>query len=217
MIRHFLKTKRICLKGAVSFSPRTGALESAGFTLIETLVAISLLAVAITAPMSLVAKSLATAFYARDQVTAFHLAQEAIEVVRHLRDHNVLLVAQGTPTDLLDGIPVGQRFAIDTLNDQIWTEGSWGSCPSGEAPFLKTDGTFYGHGSTPCDMGEGGWEPSIFRRYAEASAVAFDGSGVPQEIQISVTVSWQPSVFQTPREITISENLYRWVNDSSVI
>ena len=47
-----------------------------GFTLIETLVAISLLMVAIVAPMSLTARSLATAYYARDQITAFHLAQK---------------------------------------------------------------------------------------------------------------------------------------------
>src|SRR3989338_503600 len=72
-----------------------------GFTLIETLVAISLLTVAIVVPMSLVTKSLSTAYYARDQVTAFHLAQEAIEIVRHVRDNNILMNAQGTPTDLL--------------------------------------------------------------------------------------------------------------------
>ena len=49
-----------------------------GFTLIETLVAVSLLTVAIVAPMTLTARSLSAAYYARDQITAFHLAQEAI-------------------------------------------------------------------------------------------------------------------------------------------
>src|SRR3989344_5745503 len=66
------------------------SISSRGFTLIETLVAVTLLSVAITAPMSLTTRSLAAAYYARDQITAFHLAQEAIESVRHARDHNIL-------------------------------------------------------------------------------------------------------------------------------
>lgn len=194
-----------------------GAKVVRGFTLIETLVAVSLLAIAITAPMTLVSKSLATAYYARDQIIAFHLAQEAIETVRHLRDHNVLLIAQGDiSADLLANIPVGQRFIIDTLNDRVWTEDEWGACPPGEAPLLKTDGTFYGHGGFPCDTTEPGWTPTQFRRYAEAEVVALDENEVSQEIRISVTVSWQPSVFRAPREIIISENLYRWVRDGSV-
>lgn len=190
--------------------------KTRAFTLIETLVAVSLLTIAITAPMSLVSKSLSTAYYARDQITAFHLAQEAIEAARHLRDHNVLRIAQGeTSVDLLADIPVGKRFIVDTLNDRIWTEDEWGACPGTDAPILKSDGTFYGHGDSPCDPDESGWTPTPFKRYVQASVVSEDDN-VPQEIRISVTVSWQPNAFQVPREIIISENLYRWVSDGSV-
>src|SRR3989338_949042 len=77
-------------------SPNTFNLkpDSPGFTLIETLVAISLLTIAIIAPMALTAQSLATAYYARDQITAFYMAQEAIEGVRALRDGQILLISQ---------------------------------------------------------------------------------------------------------------------------
>src|SRR3989344_4356012 len=80
---------------------------SRGFTLIETLVAVSFLTVAIVAPMTLTTKSLSTAYYARDQITSFHLAQEAIETVRHVRDGNILSNALGESVDLfnLEDIP----------------------------------------------------------------------------------------------------------------
>src|SRR3989338_11299272 len=41
---------------------------SRGFTLIETMVAIALLTISIVAPMSLTTQSLASAYYARDQI-----------------------------------------------------------------------------------------------------------------------------------------------------
>ncbi|KKW45528.1 MAG: Penicillin-binding protein 2 [Candidatus Kaiserbacteria bacterium GW2011_GWA2_58_9] len=50
-------------------------------------------------------------------------------------------------------------------------------------------------------------------RTVEVGAVRSDG-GVPQEIRISVTVSWRTGAFQT-RSFTIRQNLYRWVNDGS--
>src|SRR4051812_26467647 len=71
---------------------------SAGFTLLETMVAVTLLSVAIVAPMSLTAQSLGSAYYARDEVTAFYLAQEGLEVVRNVRDNNILINSQGGST-----------------------------------------------------------------------------------------------------------------------
>jgi len=174
-----------------------------GFTLIETLVAISLLTIAIVAPMTLISKSLAAAYYARDQITAFHLAQEAIETVRHVRDHNILATAFGTPTDLLENIPIEAPFIVNTLNDYIDEV----ACSSGTCPPVQTDptSTFYGYGT--------GWTDTRFTRTVEAATVREEG-GTPQEIRVSVTVSWQTGSYQS-RSITISENLYRWVDDGS--
>lgn len=63
---------------------------SKGFTLIETLVAISILLLATLGPLSVASKGLTTALFARDQVTAFYLAEEAIEYLKNVRDSNAL-------------------------------------------------------------------------------------------------------------------------------
>jgi prepilin-type N-terminal cleavage/methylation domain-containing protein len=61
-----------------------------GFTLVETLVAISILLIAVVGPISLIGDALHKLYYAKDQMIAINLAQEGIEVVRQVRDSNML-------------------------------------------------------------------------------------------------------------------------------
>ena len=178
---------------------------SKGFTLIETMVAISILAIAIVAPMSLTAQSLATAYYSRDQITAFNLAQEAIEAVRSIRDGNVLNNAFGTPMNLLQGIPdtTGQKFRVDAHTIPV-TTAMCNTDPGGACIALQTDGTLYGYGSSPT------WTPTNFTREVTAN---FVGAGT-DEVRVTVTVKWKTGALPA-RTLTVSENLYRWVNDGS--
>lgn len=171
-----------------------------GFTLIETLVAISLLTIAIVAPMSLTAQSLSSAYYARDQVTAFYLAQEAIEALRSVRDSNILRVSQGTSANLLDNFQDtnGNPFTIDTRTNAMAACG--GTCPP-----LETDGTFYGYGG-----GAQGWTNTNFTRTVTAQFIP----GTTNEVKITVRVDWISGGFQA-RTFQISDNLYRWINDGS--
>ena len=167
------------------------------------MVAITLLTVAIVAPMALTAKSLSSAYYARDQVTAFYLAQEAIESVRAMRDSQVLQIAKstsGSSINLFGPIPLSnQPFTIDTRKSDPSVAIS--TC-SEICPPLQTDGTLYGY--------ETGWTDTYFTRTVKAAFVA----GTQDEIRISVTVSWKTQSFQE-RSFTISSDLYRWVNDGS--
>jgi prepilin-type N-terminal cleavage/methylation domain-containing protein len=59
-----------------------------GFTLIETFIAISILLLAITGPLTLVSNSIADASYAANQITAFYLAQEGLELVINRWEEN---------------------------------------------------------------------------------------------------------------------------------
>ena len=63
-------------------------IKNGGFSLVEMLVATSILIIAIVGPMSLVARGVFFSNYAKDQIAAFYLAQEAIEYLRNVRDNN---------------------------------------------------------------------------------------------------------------------------------
>ncbi len=145
-----------------------------GFTLLETLVAVSIVTIAIVAPMSLASQSLTASYYARDQLIASQLAQEAIEVVRHIRDGNILALNSTDPTrdvfstSVTPSMYVNQgTFVVDTRDDSTWLISGFGDCAvnptpadaANRAPAMRTDavtqpdgthswtsGTFYAYG-----------------------------------------------------------------------
>jgi type II secretory pathway pseudopilin PulG len=63
---------------------------SAGFTLIEALVAITVLLLAIVGPMTIAQNGIQNSIFARDQIVAFYIAQEGVELIRSIRDDNAL-------------------------------------------------------------------------------------------------------------------------------
>jgi len=63
--------------------------KNKGFTLIEALFAVFILTFSITTFMGVVASSLFSARYARDEITANYLLQEAVDYIRNDRDTNV--------------------------------------------------------------------------------------------------------------------------------
>lgn len=73
--------------------------QNNGFTLVEALVAISILMIAIASPMTLAQKGLSTATQSKDQMIAAFLAQDAIEAVKNIRDQIAL---RGTDSDWLN-------------------------------------------------------------------------------------------------------------------
>ena len=184
-----------------------------GFTLIETLVAITLLTVAIVAPMALAAQSLAAAYYARDQITAFFLAQEAIEAVRSVRDAQILEIAQTAGSegvDLFGSVPLNAPFTVDA--GEVAANQAISTCDT-TCPPLQTNGDLYGYYDNPPSNPpppDSGWQNSNFTRTVRAAYV----DGDQDEIRLTVTVAWKTGAFQE-RSFSISENLYRWVNDGS--
>ncbi len=194
-----VKGQKYCAAGAVR-----------GFTLIETLVAVSFLTLAIISPMTLATQSLSSAYYARDQVTAFHLAQEAIESVRAVRDENILAIASGggggLEDGILTGIPIDNAFVVDTRDNRMV------NCAPDPCPALRTDGTFYAYGAvgtTQINQDQPGW---VSTRFTRQVLVQFVPGMEENEIRVAATVRWRTGSFQE-RSFTISENLYRWIDD----
>ncbi|MBI5005115.1 MAG: prepilin-type N-terminal cleavage/methylation domain-containing protein [Candidatus Lloydbacteria bacterium] len=159
-----------------------------GFTLIESLVAIAILITAILGPMSIAANGIASATYARDQATAFFLAQEGLEYVRNVRDTNAL-----ARVDWLTGLTACTSSAcvIDSPGNTI------GTC-SGVCPVVRYDNTTNEYGYDPA------WSATNFTR-----AITITSTVSGKEIIVSSTVTWQRSALAS-RSITINETLFNW-------
>ncbi len=86
-----------------------------GFTLMETLVAISILLIAVVAPMLTIGGALSFIYIARDQMIAVNFAQEGIEVVRQKRDSNMLNAWKNGVGSWKENLSAGE-YIIDATN-----------------------------------------------------------------------------------------------------
>jgi len=167
-----------------------------GFTLVETLVAIGILVVVVAGAFSSAQSGLSSSIMSKNQVTAFYLAQEAIEQVRNIRDSNALAGMSwlsGIASSESDPCYVGNVCRVDVRNHPNLFR-----CPSGEGscPVLKQDSNtgFYGY--------EVSWQDTIFRR--EVRIVPINSN----EISVLVTVDWSKGPIT--RQFRIRENLLNW-------
>lgn len=170
-----------------------------GFTLVEAMVAISILSLAVTGPLVIAQKGIGSAIYARDQVTASYLAQEGVEYVRNVRDTNRIAGLSwltGLSSCLETGL--GQRCTVDARYSSSTTSGAIASCPSGVCPALsiETANSLYGYGSGA------GWKATPFTRI-----VSLDNRASSKEVVVSVTVEWSTSLFAPKRTFTIKDYL----------
>ena len=159
-----------------------------GFTLIESLVAVTILITAILGPMSIAAKGIATAAYARDQAIAFFLAQEGLEYVRNVRDSN-----SHARVLWLSGLSacVPGACIIDSPNNTINT------C-AGVCPAIRYDNSthLYGYDST--------FGATNFTRTINISSTVPD-----EEVVVSSVVTWKSAAF-LERTVVLEETLFHW-------
>lgn len=177
--------------------------KNRGFTVLETLVAIFILVLAITGPMVFAQTGLRSAFLARDQITAFFLAQDAIETIKNIRDNNAL-----NNRDWLDGIYDTCRINPDVntkCNISVETDLSNGRvkiepCPDTGCRSLKNDSS----GRFGYTLSEG--VDSRFTRNIYLQEVS-DG----RELRIVVEVKWTSNVRINESRIIVQENIFNWI------
>ncbi len=171
---------------------------TAGFTLIETLVAVLILATAVAGPLTIASKGLHSALIAKDQTIALFLAQDALEYVRFKRDSNALAGVSPWLTGLDACVSTDGSVAcyLDSLEQHPTVPTACASpstCPV--MNYDQTSGTFqYTNGT-----------PSFFRREVQ---VVTPGSSTT-EAQVIVTVSWSDMGGVT-HSIIVRENIFHW-------
>lgn len=81
-----------------------------GFTLIEALVAISILIIAAIGPLSLLGKAISDGNFAKNQLIASYLGQEAMDLVINKRDYNSALSVYYLGHSTFDGFSACTKF-----------------------------------------------------------------------------------------------------------
>lgn len=159
-----------------------------GFTLVETLVAISILLIAVVGPMSAIGASITQLGVARDQMIAVNLAQEGIETVRQIRDSNMLekWITLDSTTSWDNGLGEACYWSTRTSLTKI--------LDCNPAPVYINNLGFY-------TQGDGTLTPTIFKRMIQIK----DISGA--EKKVTSTVSWTANG-GTTKQVQVSESIF---------
>jgi len=168
--------------------------KNTGFTLVETLIAISIFSVSIIAMMSVLGGGISNTNYAKKKMTASYLAQEGIEYIRNMRDNYVLYPVNGTWNSFKSQLAPcnsGSECGFSTTNPIVISK-----CTSNpNVCKIYLDNGNYNTNSIGNDSG--------FTRKIWATTVSSD------EIKIYSAVSWTQG--SGSFNITFSENLFNWV------
>lgn len=151
-----------------------------GFTLLETIVAVSLILVGLTAVLTLLSQSLFFVPNLQNRLIAAHLAQEGLETVRGLRNNN-WLQSLAWNNGLGDG---DYNVSYDSLSLGGFVD----------TPLLFSSGTgLYNYSSGA---------PTIFKRKISIANLS------AYEIRAVATVSWQSR--GTTYQVSAEEHLFNW-------
>ena len=169
--------------------------QKKGFTLVETLVAITILVISIVGPLYAVHRAIVASYTARDSLAATALAQEGAEFVRSTRDSNYL----SNQSDWLYGLSTcmvtGAQGPSDYGCGPDISSGSLEACGSSGCTPLRLDTSYrYRQG--------GSGTPTRFARRVTISNVS------PTEVEVIVQVTW--STLRIPYTVTVTEHLYNW-------
>ena len=174
------------------------ATNKKGFSLVETLVAVSILSLVIAGTLTAVQKGIQSSLYAKNQIFAFYLAQEGMEFIKNIRDENALHSISGLSNTWLTGMAAvagdpcyfGKTCTIDSnLKTLATCSGGFGTCP-----YLRQDSATGLLGYTA------GWTLTDFKREIQFQQITAD------EVLIIIQMSWANG--GTNRSFTATETLF---------
>ena len=195
--------------------------NKSGLTLLETIVAIALIFAAMVGPVTLIAHALFSTSFSRNDLVAYTLAQEGIELVRAVRDNDILCGSFGSTiswdSNPVDGTVLENFYEMDFTNSVDLICGS--ATINTPAPITRTLSTcntvLNMNGVGKYSYGPG--TPTDFIRCIKicvptnsAPCGMAPDSDIPASDQMEVisTVSWTERNQQ--KSIMLDDRLYNW-------
>lgn len=166
-----------------------------GFTLVETLVAITVVVTAMVGPLFAVQQSLNASRTAREQLIASSLAQEGVEYIRGIRDNNYLYLFEN-PGTISWLYRVDGTGGTDCRAPAVCVVDPTRNTQSTNVTPLYIDSIgLYNQASSGT--------PTGYTRTVQLSAVS------ATEMLVTVTVTWTSKGQQ--RNVTVREYLHNWL------
>lgn len=163
---------------------------NSGFTLLETMVAVAVLAMVIIGPLELATRSIGYAKISQNQIIASYLAQEAIEFITNKRDSNMK-----TPGGkILDGLKptcTSQNCYIDIFSGNI-------TACRGICPYIR-----YGNVAGYDGYNYSSGEETIFIRVIRITELQ-----TSIEARVEVSVNWEDRSGE--KSFTLEKSIFKW-------
>lgn len=184
-----------------------------GYSLVEVLVAITILLIAIVGPMTIASKGLQSARFASEQNAALFMAQEGVEMVVYMRSSQALRRVE----DIFLGVvsPVESWAWVDALSDCETADGCFINFDSSDT-FTDIDACNLSTDNCRLYLNESA--ASLRGRYSHTSS---GGVATPytrqifieeitnDSVKVRAVVSWQPTVFAlTTKTVEVETFLY---------
>lgn len=156
-----------------------------GFTLLETIVSVSILAAIAVGSLTLVSKSMQSVSISQNRLIASYLAQEGIELARNIRDGNWKDNNYPVSVNWDDGMPNCNNCEMDYTMNALADAGD---------PFLKLDSNnFYNYSSGT---------NTIFKRRISVSSVS------SRQKQVTSKIVWKYR--RKDYNLAVKAFLYNW-------
>ncbi len=194
-------------------------LKNRGFTLLETVVALTVILAAVVGPVALITRGLFSFSFSKNKVIGANLAQEGLEIIRLIRENNIACDFLNGPAvrewnrdsdgmlmrRLKVGVDMQSRTAISCGSATMITPRLSISCSDPllfeTDPLVENAGT-YGYKSGT---------PTIFSRCVEITSPPDNPDGdIPasDQMDVAATVTWNEH--GNDRSLKLQERLYNW-------
>jgi prepilin-type N-terminal cleavage/methylation domain-containing protein len=182
------------------------------FTLVETLVAITIILVMLVAPLQAVERAAGAAFAARDELIGTGLAQEGVEYVREIRANNYLVNVQNSNTakSWLEGVD-GTNSTPNCMAPALCT---FDSTPGAQTPIAQCFDGINGHSTTCLTTPLYLNSSSLYSQQSSGVATKFYRTLQVQtisgtEVEVISTVQWNSN--HTPYTTVTTDYLTNWL------
>lgn len=191
----------------------------AGFTLLETVVAVMILSFAILGPFALAAQSLRVSRDARQELVATQLAEEGIEAVHNMRDNasadDITIDQSQWMQNIVSKCPV--NCVIDMTArasgpivpgaNNVWTLSSLIDCSVACDTKMYFNPTTLIYRQSSSALGSP-WQPTVYSRTITITGI--DNVLSPKrQVRVTATVTFR-GYGKALKTVTISDDLYNW-------